>query len=307
MTDSQALPFPPSLPKRLVYFGTPEAAVAPLQALVVAGFDVALVVSRADRRRGRRAEPTPSPVKAAAIELGIAVTTEVEDALAVNADCGVVVAYGRLIQEHVLRQLPMINVHFSLLPRWRGAAPVERALLAGDTETGVGIMALDVTLDTGAIFAEHVIEIGAEETADELRARLVVIGAELLVATLQQGLTDPTSQVGEPTYAAKIRRDDLKLDFNSTAAQILQMVRVGGSWTTFRDRTLKIHAMSATDLSLVSNLAPGQIVQADGRLLVGTNTNEVELRTVQPEAKPRVEANAWANGARLTSDDRLGQ
>ncbi|MDQ4131986.1 MAG: methionyl-tRNA formyltransferase, partial [Actinomycetota bacterium] len=128
---------------RLVFLGTPEVAVGPLRALVADGHDVALVVSRPDRKRGRGGALVPSPVKAAALELGLPVTDRVDDVIDVGAELGVLVAYGRLVRPHVLARVPMVNLHFSLLPRWRGAAPVERAILAGDRETGVCLMALD--------------------------------------------------------------------------------------------------------------------------------------------------------------------
>lgn len=137
---------------RLAYFGTPEMAVPPLQALVAAGHDVALVVTRVDKRRGRGSELSPSPVKAAALELGLPVSHSVDDVLGRDIELGVVVAFGQLIKPHVLTEVPMVNMHFSLLPRWRGAAPVERALLAGDTETGVCLMQLEEGLDTGPIY-----------------------------------------------------------------------------------------------------------------------------------------------------------
>ena len=128
---------------RLVFLGTPEAAVAPLRTLVSAGHDVALVVSRADKRRGRGSGLVPSPVKSAALDLGLAVTDDLAACHAVGAELGVVVAYGRIIPVAMLDRLPMVNLHFSLLPRWRGAAPVERALLEGDAETGVCLMAVE--------------------------------------------------------------------------------------------------------------------------------------------------------------------
>jgi len=138
---------------RLVYLGTPDMAVPPLRALHDAGHDIALVVSGADKRRGRGGATSPSPVKAVALELGLPVTADPDDVLAVAADLGVVVAYGRIIRPHVLAHLPMVNLHFSLLPRWRGAAPVERAILAGDDRTGVCVMAVEETLDTGGVYA----------------------------------------------------------------------------------------------------------------------------------------------------------
>ena len=124
---------------RLVFLGTPEAAVAPLHTLVDAGHDVALVVTRTDKRRGRGSGLVPSPVKAAALELGLPVTASLDDIPDTGAELGVVVAFGRIIPVSILDRVPMVNLHFSLLPRWRGAAPVERAILEGDAETGVGI------------------------------------------------------------------------------------------------------------------------------------------------------------------------
>src|SRR5205085_5491799 len=137
---------------KLAFLGTPEIAVPPLRALVADGHDVRLAVTRADKRRGRGGHLMPSPVKVAAQDLGLPVTDRVDDAIDAGADLGVVVAYGRLIKPHVLAALPMVNIHFSLLPRWRGAAPLERAILAGDSETGVCLMQLEEGLDTGPVY-----------------------------------------------------------------------------------------------------------------------------------------------------------
>ncbi len=134
---TDGLPAPPVHPRRLAFLGTPSIAVPALEALVRGGHDVALVVSRADKRRGRRGSATPSPVKAAALDLGLAVTDSLSEVLETDVDLGVVAAYGRIVPRRVLEAVPMVNLHFSLLPRWRGAAPVERAILAGDAETGV--------------------------------------------------------------------------------------------------------------------------------------------------------------------------
>ncbi|MEA3076057.1 MAG: methionyl-tRNA formyltransferase, partial [Actinomycetota bacterium] len=162
----------------------------PLEALIAAGHDVALVVTQPDRKRGRGGALQPSPVKQAALGHGIPVTDKVDDAIApgVDADLGVVVAFGKLVKPHVLDALPMVNLHFSLLPRWRGAAPVERALLAGDAETGVCLMQLDPGLDTGPVYACEVVPIGDDQTADDLRAQLVEVGTGLLVDRLSTGL-----------------------------------------------------------------------------------------------------------------------
>ncbi|HEY7939271.1 MAG TPA: methionyl-tRNA formyltransferase, partial [Acidimicrobiales bacterium] len=197
---------PARVPERLVFLGTPEASVPPLRALVAAGFDVALVVTRPDKRRGRRGDLSPSPVKAAAVELGLPVSHDVDDVLGTGADLGVVVAFGRIIKPHVLAALSMVNLHFSLLPRWRGAAPVERAILAGDATTGVCVMALEEGLDTGPVYARAELDIGPDEHLSSLRDRLVTRGSELLVAVLAggvEGLPEPVAQEGEPIYAHK--------------------------------------------------------------------------------------------------------
>lgn len=285
---------------RLVFLGTPDAAVAPLRALVGAGHDVVLVVTRADKRRGRGTELSPSPVKAAALELGLPVTSEVDAVLGAGPDLGVVVAFGRIIKPHVLSGVPMVNLHFSLLPRWRGAAPVERAILAGDAETGVCVMEVEEGLDTGGVYALERTAIGAEETADELRARLVSIGTTLLVDTLARpgGLGIPAPQEGEPTYAAKVTVDDLLLDWTRPAAGLARLPRVGKAWTTFRGRRLLVLSARVA----ASGAAPGEL---DGTV-VGTAEGGLELLSVQPEGKAAMAAPAWRNGAHPKPGERLG-
>src|SRR6202521_2267004 len=172
---------------RLVFLGTPEAAVEPLRTLVRAGHDVGLVVSRPDKRRGRGSALVPSPLKVAAAQLGLEVADSLDAVVGAGAELGVVVAYGRIIPASVLERLPMVNLHFSLLPRWRGAAPVERAILEGDAETGVCLMAVEKGLDTGPIYAVGDTTIDETESADELRARLVEIGCRLLIDNLSNG------------------------------------------------------------------------------------------------------------------------
>jgi methionyl-tRNA formyltransferase len=237
-------------------------------------------------------------VKAAALELGVPVSDRVDDVLDAGADLGVVVAYGRIIKPHVLAALPMVNLHFSLLPRWRGAAPVERALLAGDAETGVAVMAVEEGLDTGGVHAEARVAIGPEETADELRDRLVAIGTELLVSTLAQGLGDPRPQTGEPTYAAKIDPAELELEWHRPAVELHRLVRLGRAWTTFRGKRLRVLAARLAE----ADLAPGQL---DG-LLVGAGAGALELVEVQPEGKSPQPALAWRNGARPEPQERFG-
>ena len=283
---------PPAHPERLAYLGTPDIAVPPLRALVVAGFDVALVVTRPDARRGRGTSLSPSPVKVAALELGLPVTDRVADAVDVGADLGVVVAFGRIIRPEVLDALPMINLHFSLLPRWRGAAPVERALLAGDEQTGVCLMVVEETLDTGPVYARQVLPIGPDDTADDLRSALVQAGTALLVDTLATGLGAPEPQVGEITYAEKIDPHERELDWLRPAVDIHRVVRLGGAWTTFRGRRLKVCTTSLTP-SGTGFVAP-------------TGDTPLELVVVQPEGKAPMAATAWANGVRPRDDERLG-
>jgi len=288
-----ALAPPPSgRPQRLAYLGTPELAVPPLRALVEAGFDVALVVTQPDRRRGRGSGTSPSPVKAAALELGIPVTDEVDDVLDAGVDLGVVVAFGQIIRPHVLERVPMVNVHFSLLPRWRGAAPVERAILAGDDRTGVDLMAVEEGLDTGGIYARVEVPIGPDDTLEELRARLVEEGTRLLVDTLSTGLPEPRPQEGEPVYAAKIDPTELQIDWRRPAVEVHRLVRIGGAWTTVAGKRLKIWR---------TNVPP----RGDGPV-APAGDGPVELVEVQPEGKPRMAARAWVNGAPWSSGEPLG-
>ena len=275
-------------------------AAGPLRALVEAGHDVALVVSRPDRRRGRGGALVPSPVKAAALDLGLVVADRVDDVLDAGAELGVVVAYGRLIKPHVLAVLPMVNLHFSLLPRWRGAAPVERAILTGDAITGVCLMALEEGLDTGPVYACEERAIGDEETLDDVRSALGATGTRMLVDLLASGLPEPRPQEGEPTYAAKIEPEEHHLDWARPAVDLHRVVRLGSAWTTFRDRRLRV---LRARISTGSELAPGEL-DADS-LRVGTGDGALELVEVQPEGKGPQPATSWRNGARLQPGERL--
>ncbi len=290
---------------RLAFLGTPDVAVGPLQALVAAGHDVALVVSRPDKRRGRGAALVASPVKAAARELGLPVTSRVDDVVDVGAELGVVVAYGRLIKPPVLDALPMVNLHFSLLPRWRGAAPVERAILAGDSVTGVAVMALEEGLDTGPVYASVEHAIGPEDTLDELRAALSAKGTELLLRLLADGLPEPVPQAGEPTYAAKIEPSEHHLDWARSAEHLHRVVRLGQAWTTFRGRRLRVPRATLAPGDGRSDLAAGELDPST--LEVGTGGGgALVLVEVQPEGKTVQAAASWRNGARLQPGERLG-
>jgi methionyl-tRNA formyltransferase len=272
---------------RLVFFGTPADAVPALRALHEAGHHVALVVTQPDRRRGRGGRVDPSPVKIAAQELGLAVRTperarEITDEVAASgADVGVVVAFGQILPESLFTSVPLgfVNVHFSLLPRWRGAAPVERAILAGDAETGVCIMAIEHALDTGAVFVRAATPIGDDETAGELRERLVALGTDLLVETLPNLATiTPEPQAGEATLAPKLTVEEFELDFARPVDELVRVVRAGnprpGAWTTVDGRRLKVWRARVGD---------------DGTLA---------LLEVQPEGRARMSGEAWIRGRR---------
>ena len=294
-----------------MFLGTPQASVVPLRALVDAGHDVALVVSQPDRRRGRGGRTSPSPVKQAALELGVTVTETVDDVLTVGADLGVVVAFGRIIKPHVLAALPMVNLHFSLLPRWRGAAPVERAILAGDERTGVDLMVVEEGLDTGGVYARAEVGVGPDETADELRSRLALLGTDLLLTGLAEGLADPAPQVGEPSYAHKLTTDDLALDWHGPAVAVHRTVRVGGAWTTHRGHRLKVWRTALLPGSSFDGDGPPPTVVSEGPIPPGVDVpagdGSVRLVEVQPEGRRRMVATDWANGLPGNAADGLGR
>ena len=292
---------------QLAFLGTPPVAAATLRSVIGAGHDVRVVVTRRDARRGRGGELGPSPVKIAAAEFGLPVSYDAAAVVGSGAELGVVVAYGRIIKPDVLEKVPMVNVHFSLLPRWRGAAPVERAVLAGDTETGVCLMKLEEGLDTGPVFARRAVDIGPEETVTELRGRLGDLGTEMLLGALSQGFPEPVAQVGEPTYANKIDPSELYLDFELPAEVCLRSVRVGRAWTTWRGRRLIVHRARLVDRGSGGDapatvLAPGELAGD----LVGTSVGMVRLLVVQPEGKAPMAAPDWLRGARPMPGDRLG-
>jgi len=298
---------------KLVFFGTPADAVPALEALHAAEHDIALVVTQPDTRRGRGSDESPSPVREAAEALGIPVLTPqksaevVDDVAASGAEVGVVVAFGQLLPPALLEAVPhgFVNVHFSLLPRWRGAAPVERAVLAGDRETGVCIMALEAGLDTGPVYARDRTPIGSSETAGELRTRLVGIGTELLVDTLPRVPTAiPEPQSGAPTYADKLTVEEFELDWEQSAEDLARVVRAGnprpGAWTTDHGGRLKVWRVRA--LSACIDAEPGTVF---GHTRVATGEGALELVEVQPEGRRAMDANAWLAGRRAP-DPLLG-
>ena len=286
---------------RLAYLGTPALAVPPLEALLSAGHDIALVISRPDRRRGRGAALSPSPVKQAALDHGLEVTDDLDRLRRLEIDGCVVVAYGRIIPEDLVAEHLMLNLHFSLLPRWRGAAPVERAILAGDRETGVCVMRVEPALDTGPVYASRRVAVG-DKDLEQLRGELVAEGSSLLVELLGNGvaaLPMPIAQEGTASYAAKILPSELELDFGRSAEELARVVRLGRAYCVCGGRRLRV--LRARPVAGVEG--PPGLVEG---LVVSTSSGGLELLEVQPEGKRAMSAGEWRRGLREASELRLG-
>ncbi len=299
-------PLPKGPVRRVAFLGTPDMAVPVLRALVGAGIEVVHVITRADKRRARGNDLHPSPVKAVAIELGLKVSHTAHDLIDVHQqkpfDLAVVVAYGALIKVPVLQVVPMLNLHVSLLPRWRGAAPIERALLSGDEQTGVCLMQVEEGLDTGAVLGRSTMAITASTTADDIRSTLMEAGTQLLLDQLRDGLREPVAQQGESTYAKKIEPAELCIDWSDSAEHISRLIRLGGAWSLFRGKRLKIHEAivveSASD-------APGAVRIDKATVHIATSRGSLDVRVVQPEGKPRMDITSWINGTRPTTGEKL--
>lgn len=284
---------------RLAFLGTPEAAVPSLEALLDAGHDVVVVVTRPDRRRGRGSALSPSPVKAAALARGLTVSHRLADVESSGAERGVVVAYGAIIPAPLLAVVPMLNVHFSLLPRWRGAAPVQRAILAGDRETGVSIISLEASLDTGPVHLERRVTI-EEKSAAALTDELAHLGAAVLVEVLAtpELLANPVAQVGEATYAEKLTKETLHLAPATSAVLALRTVRLGGAYC-FVDE-LRIVVLAAASSNAI--VEEGAATLVDGDVVLGTREGSFAVTQVRPEGSATMAATAWWRGRRGTRD-----
>lgn len=311
LTDLAPLPAGPA--RSIAYLGTPDVAVAPLRALVAAGVHVAVVVTGPDKRRGRGSETSPSPVKAAATELGLRVEHDLRAVTESGVDLAVVVAYGRIIPVDVLRVVPMVNVHFSLLPRWRGAAPVERALLAGDAETGVCIMRVVEGLDEGEVYETVTIPIRPDHTLTSLRNELVAASTEPLVRLVAGGAPPGRVQSGDVVYARKIGPEELRLNWSDPDDRVWATTRLDAAWFMFGDKRVRvvqarIAAETRGEPGGVAR-APGTVLRIDRNgIIVACGTGAVVLERVRPEGKRDMTAHEWAQGARLVADHgvRLG-
>jgi len=294
---------------RAGFFGTPAVAVPALAGLLDVA-DVALVVTRPDRPRERSGRPSPPPIKTAAQEWGLPVAQpatgdELRTAVAqAELDVGVVVAYGRLLPPTVLEstRVGFVNIHFSLLPRWRGAAPVERAIQAGDPMTGVCLMLLDEGLDTGPLISVIETPISDDETGGTLTARLSHLGAVLLADTLPDFMTGalhPAPQISAgATNAGRITVDEARLDPDEPADGLERSVRAfnprPGAWIMVDDDRVKIHAAS----TFAESPLPGVIEGRDGFPILGTAEGGLRLDMIQPAGKRLQTGTAWLNGRR---------
>ena len=297
-------------PVRAVFLGTPEAAVPTLFALTKVA-EVVAVITRPDKPRGRSGRRVPSPVKESATRLGIAVlqpasASDLLDALQpMDAiDVGVVTAFGALIgpESLAIPSRGFLNVHFSLLPRWRGANPVVAALLAGDEETGVTLMHLDRGLDTGPVVAARTAVVGRDETGGELTARLANLGAELLVEHLPGWVDGALESISQSTtgviYAPKLTKADRMLDLTAPAEELVRRIRaltpIPGAVLTAGEGRLRVLASRHLD----RDIPPGHVTVADDQIVVGTGRGALELLIVQPPGKRPMEATAWFRGLR---------
>lgn len=303
--------------------GTPRFAVPSLEALVEAGHTVAAVYTQPDRPKGRGQELGASPVKEAALRLGLPVhqperirRPEVVAGLgSFGAKVMVVVGYGQILPQSVIDLAPLgiINVHASLLPAYRGAAPIQWAIANGETETGVTTMKIDAGLDTGDMLRKAETSIGPEETAPELSERLAVMGAELLIETLE--MVERGQIVPEPqdhsaaTLAPILKKEDGVVDWSAPASVIHNRLRGFTPWpgaaTTFRGAGLKVLSARVVD---GAGLPPGRLAMRDRKLTVACGEGTaLELLEVQPEGRKRVDGASFANGARLLENEFLGK
>ena len=294
---------------KVLYAGTPEVAVAPLNGLLEAGYEVVGVLTREDAPVGRKRVLTPSPVAARAQELGLPIikanrwSDEVADAVAqLGADIAAVVAFGVLLPQSALDLLPQgwINLHFSQLPAWRGAAPVQRALMAGETEIYSNTFRIDAGLDTGPVFRSESATVGELDTAGDILNRLAATGGSLLAATFDDIATGATGtpQTGEATHAAKLTIADGKVDFNRPFAEIIAQLRgvtpEPGAWAELDGARFKLGMAKASQAQPVGE--PGTLFWAGKKVAVTCADGALELTQVQPAGKKMMNAADWARG-----------
>ena len=310
---------------KLVFAGTPEVAVPSLRALIDSEHEVAAVVTRPDARSGRGRKVSASPVAELAESHGVEVLKPAKagdpEFLArlaeIAPDCCPVVAYGALLPQAALDipELGWVNLHFSLLPAWRGAAPVQHAVLHGDDVTGATTFRIVKELDAGPVYGTLTETVRPTDTSGELLERLSVSGAGLLVRTVDGIASGELGPVPQPdsdvSYAGKLTTLDAELDFTAPAQRVDRVARActpaPGAWTTFRGMRLKVGPVRPVTDADRPDLEPGELHADKKRVIVGTSTHPVELGEVQPQGKKAMAAVDWARGVRPTEVDRLGR
>jgi methionyl-tRNA formyltransferase len=306
---------------RVVFAGTPEVSVIALKAIVASRHELVAVVTRPDAPAGRGRKLVASPVAQYAEELGVEVLKPVKPSdpeflarlTEIAPDCCPVVAYGGLLPQAAL-DIPAhgwINLHFSVLPAWRGAAPVQHSIISGDDVTGASTFRIVKALDAGPVYGVLTEPIGPKDTAGDLLTRLAESGAKLLVDTLdgiEAGVLEAREQPADGvTLAPKINVEDAELELTAPAQRVDRLVRgcnpAPGAWTTFRGERLKVLEVNLTD---EEDLKPGELRTTKSSVAVGTGSKVLELVTVQPQGKKPMAAADWARGVRITAEDRLG-
>jgi methionyl-tRNA formyltransferase len=307
---------------RLAFLGTPDFALAALARLVEAGHEIACVYSQPPSPRGRGHALKPSPVHAVALEKGLRVRTpasmrdedEIAAFQALNLDAAVVVAFGQILPAPVLDapRLGSFNLHGSLLPRWRGAAPIQRAVIAGDPVTGVEVMRMTEGLDEGPVLASETLRIGPLDTAGTMQDRMAAAGAELLARTLaavERGEARETPQAEDGvTYARKIRAKEARIDWAKPGAEVDRKIRglspFPGAWFTLPGERGPVRVKALLSAVEEEWGAPGEVL--DDRLLVATGEGAVRLLRVQREGRGPQDAEAFLNGTPVAAGTRLG-
>ncbi|HOC91187.1 MAG TPA: methionyl-tRNA formyltransferase [bacterium] len=306
---------------RIIFMGTPEFAADSLRAIIKAGMDVQAVVTQPDRPKGRGNLLIPSPVKSLALEAGIRILQparaeeSAEILREIAPDFIVVVAFGQILRRVVL-DIPRkatVNVHASLLPKLRGASPINRAIINGDKETGVTTMLLDEGMDTGNMLLKEKTPILQDDTASALHDRLAEIGSRLIVETLNNfdSITPAPQNESEATYAPKLTREDGMIKWSSAAVEIRNLVRGCDPWpaasTWHNGAALKILHVDAID-SAPTNAAPGEIIEAaGGSLIVAAGSGAVSIREIQREGKKRQPVESFLRGYSIKTGDRFLQ
>lgn len=307
---------------RLLFAGTPDVALPSLRALAASEHDVVAVLTRPDAKVGRGRRLTPSPVRALAEELGIEVLTDRprDPAFAarlaeLDVDCCPVVAYGEILPRTVL-DVPehgWVNLHFSLLPAWRGAAPAQRALIAGDEITGASTFRIEEGLDTGPVYGTMTERISPEDTSGELLGRLAEGGAGLLVATMDGIAAGELTAQPQPadgvSHAAKLTTQDARVDWSAPRLAIDRLVRgctpAPGAWTTFRGERLRLGPVSRPASTDGHAPPPGVVLAGKREVLVGAADGPLCLGEVTPLGKRSMPAADWARGVRIETGERF--